>query len=973
MSDRSNLIDLINSAQYDPGAIQRAMIAQVEETYTGGLTVVDPSNPFVFLLEASATVGAAAMMQSEVLNRKQYPSNALTFEELYLHMSDKDYIGRFATPGKANITFLIAKEEVIQKAIAIGTGNVRKLTIPRNTRVDVAGLPFTFTYPIDIRVMGHGGLQLVYDGNEVSPIQTLQSNKVDWTINNYNTEHTEYLAITVPLLQYRIDSYNASLNGTTAFKKIYDLQDQYYYCRAWMADLSGNWVEVKTTHSDQVFDPLTPTVLLKVVDNTLQVSIPQVYYTTGKINTELRIDIYTTKGPINQALSSYLANQFVASFINLAKDDNDLYVAPIRNMETMAVYSDDIATGGTNGLTFEQLRARVMRSSLGPNDVPITNAQITSRLEDLGYSTVVNVDNITNRVFLATRQLPKPDTGNLVAGAGTTMGLLSSTLKNLSTMNAVIDNGNRLTLTPDMLYLSNNGVLSIVSDSELATIRALTLDKQADKISGNEYLYSPFHYVLDTTDNTFQTRPYYFDSPDIVFKSFVEDNDTTGLGVNSSITELTRTDTGWKLLVQTDSSDAFKALDDANVFVQLMFKPVGESDGAYLNGTLIAKNPDTNERIYQFDIATNWDVDANHNLTLTNFAMYEPVVRDYATQLTDTFNLIYVVANNDVDGQVTSWIDTQTGDFLLPADVIGVYMESLRLKFGDNMDGLWTRARSVAGAQDYVKYESDIYRTYTENEYQKDPVTNRMVFEIDEVTGKPTPILVHAKGEQYLDDNGNPIILHYAGETMLDENGDPIISDDRAIVRQMDIFLMDGVYYFATAALDVTYRKSVPATLVQWLVDDLQPLQASLLEQTKLYFHPKSTIGVLDVLVGEEQEKTISAAQSPVITFYVTRAVYADADLRTQLAASATEQMASDFEDSVVTRDECATNIKAVSGNDVIAVKVSQLGGADDFDVITIQDDSGRLCIGKKIVAMPDGTLAVADSIDIEWVRHTES
>jgi len=973
MSDRSNLIDLINTAQYDPGAIQRAMIAQVEQTYTGGLEIIDPSNPFVFLLEASATVGAAGMMQSEVLNRKQYPSNALTFEELYLHMSDKDYIGRFATPGKANITFLIAKEEVIQKAIAIGSGNVRKLTIPRNTRVDVAGLPFTFTYPIDIRVMGHGGLQLVYDGNKPSPIQTLQSNKVDWTIQNYNTEHTEYLAITVPLLQYRIDSYNASLNGTTAFKKSYDLQDQYYHCRAYLADLSGNWTEVKTTHSDQVFDPLTPTVLLKVIDNVLQVTIPQVYYTTGLINTELRIDIYTTKGPINQALSSYLSNQFVASFINLDKDDNDKYVAPIRNMESMSVYSDDLATGGTNGLTFEQLRARVMRSSLGPNDVPITNAQITSRLEDLGYSTVVNVDNITNRVFLATRQLPKPDTGDLVTGAGTTMGMLSATLKTLAGMNAVIDNGNRLTLTPDMLYLSSNGVLSIVSDSELAAIKALTLDKQAEKISNNEYLYSPFHYVLDTTENTFQTRPYYFDAPEIVFKSFVEDNDTTGLGVNSSITELSRTATGWRLLVQTDSSDAFKELDDANVYVQLMFQPVGESDGAYMNGTLVGKNPDTNERIYQFDITTNWDVDANHNLTLTNFAMYEPVVRNYATQLTASFNLIYIVANNDVDGQTTSWIDTQIGDFLLPADVIGVYMESVRLKFGDNMNGLWTRARSIAGPQDYVKYDNDVYLTYTENQYRKDPTTNRLVFEIDPDTGKAVPILEHAKGEVKLDENGNPTILHYAGETMLDANGEPIISDDRTIVRQMDIFLMDGVYYFATAALDVAYRKSVPATLVQWLTDDLQPLVEVLLEQTKLYFHPKSTIGVLDVLVGEEQSKTISAAQHPVITFYVTRAVYADADLRKQLASSATEIMASVFEDAVVTRDECATNIKAVVGNDVIAVKVGQLGGVDDFDVITIEDDSGRLCIGKKAVAMPDGTLAVADAIDIEWVRHTES
>ena len=58
-------------------------------------------------------------------------------------------------------------------------------------------------------------------------------------------------------------------------------------------------------------------------------------------------------------------------------------------------------------------------------------------------------------------------------------------------------------------------------------------------------------------------------------------------------------------------------------------------------------------------------------------------------------------------------------------------------------------------------------------------------------------------------------------------------------------------------------------------------------------------------------------------------------------------------------------------GADVMGVTVSNLGGERNFSVISMSDESSRLCIGKKLVALPNGTFGVEDSITIEFVKHS--
>jgi hypothetical protein len=55
----------------------------------------------------------------------------------------------------------------------------------------------------------------------------------------------------------------------------------------------------------------------------------------------------------------------------------------------------------------------------------------------------------------------------------------------------------------------------------------------------------------------------------------------------------------------------------------------------------------------------------------------------------------------------------------------------------------------------------------------------------------------------------------------------------------------------------------------------------------------------------------------------------------------------------------------------VTTVNITGLGGYKNYSVITMKDESSRLCIGKKMTTLPNATFGVADSIDIQFFKHS--
>ncbi|MFE3952531.1 hypothetical protein ACFX2L_25075, partial [Escherichia coli] len=81
---------------------------------------------------------------------------------------------------------------------------------------------------------------------------------------------------------------------------------------------------------------------------------------------------------------------------------------------------------------------------------------------------VTTIDNVTNRSFLATRDLPQ--LSDSVPQAGSLMGSFYTSAAALVKSKFVADNGDRITIKPDCLYRDSNGSIALLSDDEIDRI-----------------------------------------------------------------------------------------------------------------------------------------------------------------------------------------------------------------------------------------------------------------------------------------------------------------------------------------------------------------------------------------------------------------------------------------------------------------------------------------------------------------------
>jgi hypothetical protein len=960
------LLQGVAQYRYNPAGIQREVINLLSDITQGAVTIVDPTNPVVFNLEAAATLTSAFMSENALLNRMHYPASAQTPEDIYPHMSDKDFVDVYAVPSMANLLMVFDRSEVISKLVEDTSTGVKKLVIPRNTTVRVVETTFSLQYPIEIRQLAHGGIQIVYDVEQKSPLLTLSTNLVPWGIVK-DDNNVEYLMLQVMMHQFDIVTKTASINRAQPSITDIEITDQYCYTRVWVDNADGTLTEMAVTYTDAVYDARVLTAVVKVVGNSVSVKIPQVYINSGLLGKSIRIDVYQTKGELNLNLANYTQDQYEANWNALNKAEMDQFTAPLKNLSTAYALSQETTSGGKSAMSFEQLRARVMNNAIGYPNLPITPAQIESVLNRSGYVVVKNIDNVTNRMYLATRPMPDPVDSDLITAAAAGIGMLAARITEAVTLSSVVDNGNIITITPDTLYRWNGGILNFVSDAEKQSLEMLPVDRKALAVSEANYMFTPFHYVLETTERDFEIRPYYLDNPQALSKSFIAENDTTLYQVATDQYTITRVAEGYKLTILTRSSDTFKEIPDDQVFVQLAYLNEGEVDRAYLLGTLVGRTSDTNERIYEFNLKTNYSINAQHEIGMTEFKMYDDTNRVIEIPLELDFDVMYSTDIQMGNQWVQSPIDLVLGAFQLPGNTRAVTQESIKIRFGYYLEYLWARSRSVVSEAQYQVWETDVPALYTQDVYLKDPDTGSAIQIVD---GAPVITILHRAGDPVIDANGDPVYKFRRGDIKLDAYNQPIVRQSRDIQRQMDIFLIEASYYFATNQVSIDYRSDLVQRVVQWLVQDLPNMGADLLEQTRLRYYPTNTIGAVNAMIQGGLITTMDAGQAFELTLYVDGTVYADSDLREALTRKSISTIGDALKNRVVSMSSITETLKAQYAGDVTAFSIKGLGGNRNLDVATMTDDSRRLSIKKQLVSRNDATLAIEEAVAVNFVRH---
>lgn len=968
-SFKDNLYNILRN----PSLMQTLMLNELDsqvnpDQQNPTYDIPDGTIPFVYLMECSSMTTAGNISEVEALMGKLYARQATTQEDLYLHMSDDDYLNRFAVPASTPWILILDYDEIISKAVAFGDQGLKRLVIPRLTQFNAAGLPFTMQYPIQMTVMRHGGITAEYVLDTPSPVQLLSSNIVKWDMMTSSNDNLRrrLMMITIPVAQFKINSYSDTLNPEALFKTEYVFTDQFYYARAYVSqDNESTWTEVKTTHADLMYDPNELTVVLKVVNNKLQVSIPTVYVTTGLAIGSIRVDIYTTQGVIDVDLGTVKDSEFSVEFNSL--DDNKTFTSPLDTLTTCQVLARERITGGSDAMSFSTLREQVINNTLGPMITPITNVQLSSQLDRRGYDLVTNVDNVTDLEFLASRRMSRPTTLDVVSGAGVAMSEITFNMDSISASVHVSDNGYRQTLLPSMLYKYGDGKVTPLTDSAITRLNNLTAEQRAREMNGSRYVYSPFHNVLDASNNNFEMRPYYLDNPLITQKIFVGENDSANLQVGINEYEILRNDKGYLVRVTLEQGDAFRKLEDNQIVLQLGYEPPGENRWASVNGTLFTKDEKT--RTYQFQIETNYDVNQSNQLRTTNMTMFSNAQNNYFAALDTNLDVTVCVVNSVTPGYKPNELDEMIQVHLLPAEFMTVTRERLVTTLGYELTRLWRRSRPVLSSESYKKYEYNIPAYYTTTVYKTDANGNIIITILPD--GQLDYEVLHKVGDPILDADGSPVMAHRVGDPILDADGNPILLDARKLLYETTLFMVDGLFYYATERDAAQYSKEIPMEIVNWIKNDISVLDAKLLSEADLYLYPTTTYGDTVASIREGQQVTVSVDQAFTLSFYLNKSGYTNPTIRPSLLANAKSVINEYLQRSTISMSDILSKLTATSGTDVMAIEAQGLGGLNNFTILTVEDDAVRLAVRKKLVVLPNQELTIEDDIIFNWLRHT--
>lgn len=944
---------------HNPAASQELLLNQLKSNIDTAVEVLDPSDPVVYLAEMGVTIGHACMEHDRMLLPKIYPALASSTDDVYRHMSDKDHIDIFHQPSSTVMYLLLSKNDVMNKAVPRDVAGVRRLIIPRDTEYTVAGYTFTQQYPIQIQVLEYGALRIVWDTSIESPVNSVASNSLDWEVVNLPNSPDELLRISIPVKQYKITTYNDTISPGLGWSQSFRHPNKMYLVRVFVRN-DSNWKEIAVSYSSQIYDSTVPTAVVRIGTGVANVSIPEVYINNRSVRGDIRVDIYSTHGELSLSLGNYMPEDYSMAMIDISGELNKSYYTPLETFSILQPYSDNTTVGGRDALTFRQLRDIVIDNATGPRKLPISGQQLETAARALGMEVTRPIDYVTGRIFHASAKMPKSTIPTVSSPIGTVSLPLDFSDARLSALPSVRNNGLRKTITPDTLYEVRQTNLEF-SDQTATTLRYLRNHDLVAYINKHRLLYSPYHYVVDTNSDTLSVRPYHLGLPKITNRRFVLSNETTGIDVVTGDYTITKNDSAYVIRIITKSRKEYQSIPDEQCFVQLSFVPRGYDDVyAHIDGVLVGSMD--GERVWEFTLSTNYDIDRNDELIVGGMRIVGDNVTPVPIPLDAEFNIVYGVEDIYPDGYRRSSID----DIVKrpKRDVIGVTHEQLTVGLGKSLKLLWAKSRPITGTIRYQRHMEDVYATHPED----------VVSSVDVVTGPDGDVLeftyAHRKDDPILVD-GNPVIKYYAGDVVKDNMGSPVVENGRHILYRCNICVFDARYLFATTPEAVAYRDSVNNYIATVVTDTLPNLRSQLLERTHIFFKPKTSMGEIEVRVGDGSIRYVSAEFRFFVKYYLTTAARRNMELLKVLSATTRKTISEILGGNItVSVSDITTALKTVLGDAIVSVEVGKLGPDNDIDIYTVLTPTAEPTISKRLEVGAEGAIEIHDDITISYLRH---
>lgn len=980
----SELLAKMGDFRYDSAALQQIALDYRFDLTQGEIDVLDATNPGVYLMEISTVGAALANNEMNSIYRRVYATLAQSEEDINRHLSDKEDLGRFATPSLTQINLALDLPSILQYAVTDPETGRRRLLIPEDAVFSVGGVDFGIYYPIYINLLHDDAINVLWDTNTENPMYTLTTNELEHVYrtsteslddNQGNTYRPDLLDITIPVAQFNRARSYYPLNRGTGFVVEIPFNNRYYFARIFTGNKQTGWSYLHTTHSNQVYnnDSKRATALLSVFDGKLRVEIPQIFFTQGVLGTDLRIDIYTTRGELSMNLGEFSPVNFKATFEN-ANPFTSKFSAPLDNMRSQMVYSRSRVVGGSNGKSYEEMREMAINNSI-INNIAITPDQLDIDLKTRGYELVNYRDYITENVYLAARHLPDLILdGNALTVSGGIM-LLAASARELTALETVRDNTFRLTIMPSTLYKMTNGVVKLLTDTERKALEGASNTTKIVALNGEVYLYSPFHYLYDMSLDYFGYHGYYLTEPYLKGKFFKDANETTEINAVTTNVELLYTENGYVFNVEVAGNEQIRPLLDSQLLAQLSFVGRHETASAFLNGTFKGRT-ESGGFVFSFTLESNFDLTQEmkeHFLYFTNFKVNPADSVGKWAKLTQLFTLTYSLTNY-AGALAPSNLDAFLGKAFLPADAICITHEELNVRLGVDLTGLFENSRPVSSSVQYELYTQDIPAVWPNDVIKTGPNGETLFTPNPAYPSNPKapPLLYeyeHRQGDPILEEDGTPRYAHRKGTVKTDGNDKPIISRERTTLFETYLMFFDAKFRFVTEENGKRYGKELPGWIISYIENDILPYRQGMLNLTTVEFYPKKTAGKVTVNVSDNNNVYIDSIQRPVYNIYVEKNVFEDAKLRSSIVRTVKRIATNRIRQTVVSTEDILTEIKSALSDTVITVSGGLLGDDRNLARYTVLNGNDATTIGCELVAQSDGTLRLDDTITVNFFK----
>lgn len=929
----------------NPCLIASTALDDLQAKLLGGDAIIDANNIPMFLIENSSSTIANAMLSVKDCIDSFHKARIDSTEDAYMHMSDYDYIGLFATPAPFRLTLELEKDYLIAHAKDY-SDLYKQIIIPANSQFIFGEYTFGIYYPIIIKINKHSGSTIIeYDLSEHNPLYDLSQNSVDFI--EVEEDNIKLIQMTIPVYQFNKTVYEESVTKSTGFIKTYAHDDYFYAVRAFH-QIDGVWVALNISLSETIYNIDNPTVRF-IVDSdtrTVKVIISPIYFTTDQITPRIKIELYTTKGELDVEINSVDASAITSIF---STKEADPYSTVLTKLDTLIIYpGQSIISGGSNGITFTELKKKIVDNAFNTG-VIVSTTDIEKYFSNIGFTSSKYACNITDMIYLCHKQMT--NSKDEVIAAGNIRTILDNT--KIPEYGTMIENtDDSITILPSTIYKydATANICVPLTDTERSALSIKSNEAKIIDYNSNTYTKSPFHVRLDRNTRYPMAYTYDLNQPTVKYlKTIGENNNADVILKVYDIGILHDGVSGYDIRFLVSHSGEFE-YDDVMLFMYT--ESVGLTK-VWATSTFVNEFED--KWIFQVHLDTNYNIYRDNSIFMTNI-QNDVGQQGYQVNLESTVKFVILLKsslmaseslNPNIGHSVPSQFDEYTAVIEQQASVtFGTYLSGIY----NNVDVVYTEAR---------------YAEYDHIEYITAPTD---ISDVVMIGDTPTYVKKYSIGDRILDQSGNPIIAHNIGDVIL-TSGQPTVINERELDYYVDMIHIDAKLDLVTNSSYTNIMTYSRSKLLSYM-NTISDANNNLLEGTKLFFIPIRTLGSTKSSIGNNNVIQHDLEFTIKFKLYVYDYVMKDDNIKNNIYTTIVgiiETYVKDTNDPIIASDVIVEKIRSVISEYIINVEICGFFGDRSIQTLISTTTDTKPHLKQYLVLDDDGTINIARGLTLEY------